>query len=241
MPHQDPTYVLETARTIVKGKIRNGRAAIARYAKNNPSESFDPALSQLDEILAKLERQASVNSIMGSEGIATAVYFKAYGHMFRKELRFEVRTKRPPKDPVNALLSLGYSLLTNEILSLVIASGMDPYLGFLHGTVYGRPSLALDLIEEFRHPLIDRFTLNLLNNELFGIEDFRPVEKEGVYLTPEAMKTYFRLYERRMTEPVSVPDEEEKSPARELLKRQVRRMAKAVSNGMIYQPHYSRW
>lgn len=93
---------------------------------------------------------------MGAEGIATATYFRAFGKMFRKGLQFEHRTRRPPKDPVNAVLSFGYTLLTNEMFSLVTAHGMDPYIGNLHGISYGRPSLALDLVEEFRHSFIDR-------------------------------------------------------------------------------------
>jgi CRISPR-associated protein Cas1 len=177
---------------------------------------------------------------MGSEGIATAVYFKAYGRMFRKELRFETRTKRPPKDPVNALLSLGYTLLTNEILSLVIAGGLDPYLGFLHGVVYGRPSLALDVVEEFRHPLIDRFTLNLFNNELFTAADFRPVEGQGVYLTETALKNYLKLYEQRLREPAAVAAEADMT-YRDLLKTQVRAMAKSLSRGDLYLPHAMKW
>lgn len=160
--------------------------------------------------------------------------------MFSKELRFETRTKRPPKDPVSALLSLGYTLLTNEILSAVSANGMDPYIGFLHGVVYGRPSLALDIVEEFRHPLIDRFTLNLFNNEIFTRQDFQSLEQQGVYLQKDAFKKYLTLYEKRMLEPVAF-GKDEKISYREIIKRQVLTMNKAIKNRQIYQPYAMKW
>lgn len=229
------------ARAIVHGKVRNGRAVINRYQKNNPDESFAETLDRLDQIMAKIERQTTVASLMGTEGSATAMYFQAYGRMFRQELRFEVRSKRPPKDPVNALLSLGYTLLTNEILAHVIAAGLDPYLGFLHGVVYGRPALALDLIEEFRHPFIDRFVLNLFNNELLTAGDFRPVEGDGVYLTNDALKTFLQRYETQIREPFTNPQTETPTTGRDLLKSQVQAMSKSIMSGQIYQPFYGRW
>lgn len=227
------------ARAIVHGKVRNGRAVINRYQKNNPEESFAETLDRLDQIIAKIERQTTVPSLMGTEGSATAMYFQAYGRMFRQELRFEVRTRRPPKDPVNAVLSLGYTLLTNEILALLIAQGFDPYIGFLHGVVYGRPSLALDLTEEFRHPLVDRLTLNLFNNQMLTAEDFRPVEGEGIYLTPAALKTYLQYYERRMREPFTLAGAATPTDFRRILRDQAQHLAKTIKQQETYQPFYS--
>jgi CRISPR-associated protein Cas1 len=239
--HNDDDFQLDMQRALVRGKLRNGRAVILLYQKNNPAESFADEIATLDQMLDKLDRQITANSLMGCEGTGTATYFRAYGRMFRKELRFETRTKRPPKDPVNALLSLGYTLLTNEVLSLVIAKGLDPYLGFLHEVVYGRPSLALDIVEEFRHPLIDRFTLNLFNNQLFTAEDFQPVENKGVYFTPEAFKNYLRLYEQRMREPLKLSTEETPSTYRELIRDQVNAMSKSIKTREVYQPYAMKW
>lgn len=153
--------------------------------------------------------------------------------MFKKELVFDKRTRRPPKDPVNAILSLGYTMITNEILGLVIAHGLDPYIGFLHGIVYGRPSLALDLVEEFRHPIIDRLTLNLFNNELLTQDDFKPVAENGVYLTSEGIKKYFQLYEQRLKSSLkkNKPDN-----FRSVMKRQVLKMAQSIQNLQPYNP-----
>jgi CRISPR-associated protein Cas1 len=239
--HLDDRFQVDFARTIVKAKIRNGRAVILRYQINHPEASFTAALQIIDDTLKNLDNFKTVNSLMGAEGIATAAYFRAFGQMFRKELTFENRTRRPPKDPVNAVLSLGYSLLTNEILSLLIAHGFDPYLGFLHGAVYGRPSLALDLVEEFRHPLIDRFTLNLFNNEILHPDDFRSVEGEGIYLKPEAFKTYLKLYERRLQEPLKLDAQEEKMSFRRLFREQIQNLARTLKSQEPYKPFKLRY
>ena len=156
--------------------------------------------------------------------------------MFRKELTFQERTRRPPKDPVNAILSLGYTMITNEILGLVIAHGLDPYIGFLHGIVYGRPSLALDLVEEFRHPVIDRLTLHLFNHNVLTSEDFSKVEQNGIYLTNDGLKKYFQFYEKRLKAPLEHKEPDATINIRSIIKRQVHRMATNIQNREIYHP-----
>lgn len=232
----DNDFQLELARILVQSKINNGRALILRYQHNYPDADFSSELQVIDTALANLPAQQSVSSIMGSEGTATAAYFSAFGKMFRKEFRFDKRTRRPPKDPVNALLSFGYTLLTNEIFSMVSAHGLDPYIGFLHGLSYGRPSLALDIVEEFRHPFIDRFTLSLFNNEVFAADDFQPVEDQGIYLTKPALKTYFEHYERRVREPFKLPNSDEEINFRELFKRQVQKLSNTILKKEPYEP-----
>ncbi|MFQ6114248.1 MAG: CRISPR-associated endonuclease Cas1 [bacterium] len=237
----EDVFQVEMARAIVKGKITNARAVILLYQKNHPEVDLQLEIATLDETLFKIKNQNSHNSLLGSEGVGTASFFKAFSKMFSKRLRFETRSRRPPKDPVNALLSLGYTLLTNEVLSAVIAGGMDPYIGFLHGVVYGRPSLALDIVEEFRHPLIDRFTLNLFNNEIFVREDFQTVKHEGIYLKKDAFRKYLTLYEKRMLEPVAVGNKGEKMSYRDIIKNQVLIMNKSIKTRRIYQPYQMRW
>jgi len=122
---------------------------------------------------------------------------------------------------------------------LLIAQGFDPYLGFLHGVVYGRPSLALNLVEEFRHPLVDRLTLNLFNNQGLTAEDFRPVEGEGIYLTPAALKTYLQYYERRMREPITLAEAAAPTSFRQILRDQVQRLTKTIKIQEPDQPFYS--
>ena len=127
----DDEFQIEVARSIVAGKINNGRALILRYQRNHPEVDFINELQLIDNTLSKLFNNSTVNSLMGAEGTATAAYFRAYSKMFRTEFQFQKRTRRPPKDPVNALLSFGYTLVTNEIFSLLTAHGLDPYIGFL--------------------------------------------------------------------------------------------------------------
>lgn len=207
---------------------------LLRYTYNHQDAGFNNELDLIQTTLKKLDAQKTVQSLMGSEGIATAAYFRAFGRMFRQEFSFTERTRRPPKDPVNALLSFGYTLLTNEILSLLVSHGFDPYIGFLHGIVYGRPSLALDLVEEFRHPIIDRFTLSLMNQRVLQPRHFRTVENGGIYLTEEGMKIFFRHYEQLMRRPLA--GEKPTITLRSLFKRQVRQMGATIKNRTPYKP-----
>jgi len=232
----DSAFQTTIARNIVGGKIKNGRALISRYQQNYPEIDFSKEVQTIDSTLSSLNNLDNVNSIMGAEGISTAAYFRAFGKMFRKELRFEKRTRRPPKDPVNAILSFGYTMITNEIFSLITAHGMDPYIGFLHGLSYGRPSLALDIVEEFRHPFVDRFTLNLFNNNILTSEDFEPVENKGVYLTQEARKTFFTQYEKKIKEPVTLQDKDDEKSFRQLFKEQVHKFSQSILTQSNYEP-----
>jgi len=232
----DDEFQLDQARAIVEGKINNARALILRYQYNHPDLNFSKEIELIEQTLNKLERSQAVNSLMGSEGIATATYFRCFGQMFRKELTFQERTRRPPKDPVNAILSLGYTMITNEILGLVIAHGLDPYIGFLHGVVYGRPSLALDLVEEFRHPVVDRLTLHLFNNKILSSEDFRKVEQNGIYLTDDGIKKYFHHYEQRIKAPLKRTESDSALNIRTIMKKQVQQMAQSIQNRELYKP-----
>ena len=139
---------------------------------------------------------------MGIEGAAAHKYFKAFGKLIKNEFRFEKRTKRPPTDPVNALLSLGYTMLFNELYTAVELLGFDPYLGFLHAIDYGRPSLAVDMVEEFRY-LIDGLALMLINKGMLEIHDFVFEDDRGVYLKKKGREVFYRQYEKRINTQVT--------------------------------------
>jgi len=232
-------FRLNFAKIIIEGKIRNAKALLQRFARNHPEIDLKDAVKDSDGCLEELPRKRRVPSAIGVEGRASAIYFKAFGKMFRKELQFGERRRRPPPDPVNSLLSLGYSLITNEMFSVTTSIGFDPYIGFLHGIEYGRPSLALDLIEEFRHSIVDRLTLELVNKEILVKEDFE--EKDGgVYLKEEARKRYFLHYERRML--TSFQDTESKSEInyRRMFYQQAQRFAKTLQEDIAYVPFFIR-
>ena len=118
---------------------------------------------------------------------------------------FEKRTRRPPKDPANALLSLGYTLLTNNLMTACEVVGLDPYDGFFHADKYGRPALALDLVEEFRGLIVDSVVLNIVNRGMLKASDFEPGPGRGVYLKPKAMKPFFKGYSARLNTEVTHP------------------------------------
>jgi CRISPR-associated protein Cas1 len=155
--------------------------------------------------------------------------------MFLTELKFDKRTRRPPKDPVNALLSFGYSLITNEIHSLVAGHGFDPFIGYLHGMSYGRPSLALDLVEEFRQPIVDRFTLRIINHKIITREDFTNREG-GIYLSDSGRKRYFEHYDKLINRKSGSPP----MNLRDHFKHQIRLLSKTLQNRSIYKPYSSK-
>lgn len=233
----DEEFQREQASILVDAKIRNGRALIMRYSRNYPEIEFNDEISSIDSALKKIVEKPRIPVLLGIEGQATATYFRAFGRMFRKEMVFSIRSRRPPKDPVNALLSFGYTLITNEIFSLLLAIGFDPYIGYLHGIDYGRPSLALDLVEEFRHPIVDRFTLYLVNNRMISGEDFLESEEGGFFLKPEALKRYFEEYEKRMNEIFQDPSTGEKLSYRSLFRQQAYKLSKTIQTGIPYKPY----
>ncbi len=226
--HLDNEFKVSLAKAIVHAKLHTGRELLMRYARNHPEIDFSQDKIQMEACISQIEHKQSVNSVMGVEGAAASVYFEAFGKMLRKELRFEKRQRRPPKDPVNALLSLGYTLIGNEMHSVVCAVGFDPYIGFFHGIDYGRPSLALDLIEPFRHAIIDRFTLYLVNNHILSEKDFEDTGEEGVLLNDDARKRYFAEYEKYMTKEGESNLSDAKKGFRDLFKIQAHNLHDAI-------------
>lgn len=160
-------------------------------------------------------------------------YFRALAAMVPPEAGFAGRNRRPPRDPMNALLSFGYVLVGNELQSLLDGMGFDPYLGFYHQVDYGRPSLALDLLEEFRAPLVDRFSANLLNLGVLQVADFAGTSERGVLLRHEALKRYFTAYEKELATPVALGGEE--LTFRQLFRRQAERLARALLQNEPYE------
>jgi len=229
----DEEFKLNLSKIVIEGKIKNEVVFLQRYQRNHQEIDFSLPLKKLGECLNALSKKTKVSTVIGVEGFASSIYFEALGKMFRKELSFETRSRRPPGDPVNALLSLGYTLITNEILSLISGIGFDPYIGYLHGINYGRPSLALDLVEEFRHPIIDRLTLSLINKEVLNSEDFE--EKDGgFYLEDKPRKDYFLYYEKYLQRKFSYEGEE--LNFRRLFQIQTQKMAKTIQEKVPY--HY---
>ena len=227
----DPEFALGMAKQIVRGKVENGLAALRRFRYNHPEIDLAGCEARMQDALATLDRKTAAPTVLGVEGIAAVAYFDGLAKMCLGELKFEGRNRRPPRDPINALLSLGYVLVGNELASLLDGMGFDPYIGFLHGIDYGRQSLALDMTEEFRCPVVDRFTLYLANRNMLRADDFEQRDG-GVYLKREGLKRYFAEYEKWMTG----KDRSGRS-FRDVFKAQANAMARAITEGVPYQPY----
>lgn len=230
---RDEDFKLRFAKQIIRAKAKSQKALLLRFQRNHPEAEFSKEASTIEQALNDLAHKKTVASVMGLEGASTGAYFRSFARMLVcKEFRFEGRTRHPPLDPVNALLSLGYVILTNEIASLVESAGLDPHIGFLHGFRYGRQSLPLDLVEEFRHPVVDTLTLSLLNRRVFAPSDFEQQENLAYYLTREGFKRYLKYYE----EQIGTPRGEKSESFRALLRRQIDRCEKAVLQNDLYEP-----
>jgi len=204
----DEPFALETAKAIVESKISNSRAMIRR--RKNALQDGDGAThsrmaSNLDlmaDLAAKAAACEDIEVLRGIEGKASALYFECYGLFFRRDLPFHTasfqRVRRPPTDPVNSLLSFGYSMLHTNVFSMVRLSGMNPYIGFLHAERKGNPALVSDLVEEFR-TVIDSLVLYTLNRGLLQERDFYcRKDRPGCFLSNEARKKYIGIFESRM-------------------------------------------
>jgi len=230
----DEDFRFGIAKIIVHGKISNGINLLRSFSYNHSECDLRTEIEHMKAGLTEVPGADSISMLMGIEGNAARRYFAAFGKMILGCFSFDGREKHPAPDPVNALLSFGYTLVFNEISSLLDGLGFDPYLGYFHSAEYGRASLASDLVEEFRTS-IDRFTLFLINNRVFNEEDFYKNPKgEGVYLTRDALKIYFTHFERQLTRELTHPETGENTTLRKCFRFQAEKMAAAIKGGAPY-------
>lgn len=169
----DSKFCLDAARSIVSGKIVNCRAVLLRLDRNRENLGLEDQVLGLKRLARRASESEDMDELRGFEGRSAVLYFDGFSRGFLAEgVKFEKRVRRPPTDPVNALLSLGYTFLFNTVMAAVSMVGFDPYLGCLHAVEYGRPSLALDLMEEWRPLLVDSLVLSLFNLRVLTPDDF---------------------------------------------------------------------
>jgi CRISPR-associated protein Cas1 len=208
----DPLFTLDTARACIAGKVKNARQVLLRGAREAKLPEDEARLSRAAEDLAASLRSLpaikSLDELRGFEGEAARQYFAAINSMVRRELRdhftMDGRTRRPPRDRFNALLSFVYAMWMNDCRSAIEAAGLDPQLGFLHAIRPGRAALALDLQEEFR-PLADRLVLTLINRGQISADDFVLHEGGAVSLQGAARKTVVVAFQERKQEAITHP------------------------------------
>jgi CRISPR-associated protein Cas1 len=230
---QSDDYRLGIAREFVRAKIENSLSVVRRFRANHPASLDERAEEAIERALAQVDRTGSLPSLLGVEGSAAAAYFPLLASMVPEDLRPTGRDRRPPPDPFNALLSFGYVLAGNEIQALLDAMGFDPYVGFLHEIDYGRPSLALDLLEEFRPAFVDRLSVALLNRQILRRTDFTDDPARGVFLRRESLGAYFRAYEEELRQPLAVGGRQ--VSLREAFREQAQRLARALRGEEDYR------
>lgn len=224
---------LQLAKNIVEAKLRNCRAQLRRIQSNTPGFQCLPAINTLRHQAKELSTTSSLDELRGREGISARVYFNAISPAFKNTgFAFQGRNRRPPLDPVNALLSYTYTFFTNELASITEALGLDTAIGCLHEIHPGQPSLALDLLEAFRPALADRFTITAIRRKEIRLEHFDPpapidravfLNKEGRRQFFESISTWFHNTFR--------DDEDEKQNPQKLLEKEVRSFKKALVSG----------
>ncbi|HVC35555.1 MAG TPA: type I-D CRISPR-associated endonuclease Cas1d [Chloroflexota bacterium] len=229
---------LDLARRFVVGKLVNLRTTLLRHNRKADDPAVARAAAQLKAAVDSAEDARDPDQLRGIEGSASAAYFGVFDRLIRSDsFAFEKRTRRPPTDPVNALLSFGYALLTGDVGTAVNVVGLDPYVAFLHVAVYGRPALALDLMEEFRPLIVDSVVLRMVNNGEIKPDDF--VDDLGSYrLTDGARKQFLLQYETRLGDEISHPTFEYKATYRRCLELQARLLAKTLTGEIPDYPEF---
>jgi len=243
---------LDLAKRYVSGKIQNCRVLLRRQAQTSGDPDLKTAVNRLRIALGSVQKAENPDALRGVEGAAAAVYFRALGRILEGTgLGFQRRTRRPPRDPANALLSFGYTLLANTVETAVQTAGLDPYLGALHAPDYGRPSLVLDLMEEFRPLIVDSLVLAAIKRREITRTDFffnpeaetppEDEEAEGlkpedlpVRMTHEGVKKFVTAFERRLTERAVYPPSGERLIYREVCLAQARLLAKHLKGEAEY-------
>jgi CRISPR-associated protein Cas1 len=240
----DQRYCLTLARYFVAGKIRNQRTMLMRNHEEPPT----PLLNRLREAVNDALLAQSLDQLLGIEGAAAANYFSAFSGMLKPETEtdarfkfdFRARNRRPPRDPINALLSLGYSLLAKDCAIAAASVGFDPYVGLYHQPRFGRPALALDIMEEFRPLIADSVVVTLVNNQMLDESHFVKAGN-ATNLTDRGRKIFFEAYESRLTSVVTHPVFDYKVCYRRAIELQFRLLARVLTGEIAaYRPFVTR-
>src|SRR6266852_5037544 len=257
--HQEMTERCELARRFVIGKLSNQRQRLLRYNRTRQDAEVSRAIKQITDLLSSLAtlpvhqppgmkplttgdhriEGTALETILGMEGAGSAAYFRCFGKLLtdQQQWPFPGRVKRPPTDPVNALLSFGYSLLASKVASAVQLVGFDHFVGYLHSSFYGRPALALDLMEEFRPIIVDSVVVDILNHRMLTPADF-VVELGGYRLKQEKRTIFFTKFEERLNQEMQHPTFGYKTSYRRCLELQARLLAKVVTGEIDEYPPF---
>lgn len=200
------------ARTMIFGKLSNCAASVQRTLRDHAlrvtDNGLEEAVRQIKELLPQALPVSELDTLRGLEGVGAAAYFGVFDHLLlnrKEDFFFHGRNRRPPLDRVNAMLSFAYSLLAHDCASALESVGLDAYVGFLHRDRPGRESLALDLMEELRPCMADRFVLTLVNNRMIRPEDFQVQDSGAVLLTDDGRKKFLKAWQERKRDTLTHP------------------------------------
>jgi len=226
----DPTFCLGISRDFIRGKIKNSIGLLRRYIKNRNLTSLQPAVTELQKIDTRIENTTDLNQLRGLEGNGARIYFAAFGRVLDPDWGFNGREKQPPGDPVNSMLSYGYTLLFYNLYSFVRARGLNPHIGLLHAVRSGHPALVSDIIEEFRSIVVDAVVFNLVFNRRVTPADFTLPERpgQGCLLSDQARKLFIAEMEKKMNSPITHPHSGLKLDYRRCLEHQIASLAAVI-------------
>ena len=231
----DTRKCLSLAKCFVRGKLINAIRFSQRQRTQNTK--VKSAISSIRQTLEKLERADNLESLLGYEGVGSAAYYRAFRQFLARDWGFTTRQFRPSPDPINAMLSLGYTLLHNHVYAFTNVVGFDPYCGYYHQPKHGHAALASDLMEEFRQIIVDGYVLSLVNNKRIRPEDFEQTNK-GSRFTKQALDKFLAGYYGRMQQAFQHPTRNEKTTYLRCIELQVRHLARVVrGKDSAYEPH----
>lgn len=194
---KDLDFRIAFSKRLIDAKIRNQIVVMRRYARHG-NYNVERSVVEMQNMYKKLENAKSIEQVMGYEGTAAKTYFRELGRMIDPQFAFSGRTRRPPKDPFNSLISLGYSIILNEFYGKIDGKGLNPYFGVMHSDHEKHPTLASDLMEEWRAVLIDSLALSMLNGHELCKDDFyTETEQPGFFLEKDGFKKYIQKLENK--------------------------------------------
>ena len=232
----DAGFTLAVAAPLVEAKIQNSRRVLQRLAANRDNCDLTRAMDELEHLRRRCLDAPSLDALRGYEGAAAARYFDVYARFFPPETPFPGRSRRPPLDPPNAVLSFAYTLLSTESEALLHAAGLDPALGFLHEPDDRRPSLALDLIEPFRAPVADGLALDLFGHDILKSSEHFERRDGGCFLNLDGRRRFFTAYERRLEREFTSEQHGTRTSLRGELRRQVQNLKRTLVTSDAFEP-----
>jgi CRISPR-associated protein Cas1 len=232
---------LLTARAIVQAKLKNSRVLLLRQQRRRPTANLAPAIQTLEHLAQQAHRAEAIDQLMGLEGSGAASYYGAFADCLDPpEFVFTARSRRPPGNPVNAMLSFGYQVVWNHLLSLIELQGLDPYMACLHEGNHQHPALASDLVEEFRAPMVDSLVLYLVNRRIMKADGDFAFRDGGCFLNDAGRRKFLQAFVQRMEEPLTTA-EGDRQPRWHLLANQVKAYKLFVYDPSCpYQPYQIR-